>query len=134
MNLDKNKFKKKNETKRNINTNKCRFKTHNKIINKRELKKNLFNNCMKQTHKLPLIRISKNKSIENTEIIEPKHKCRNYTFLKNDKTPRVLKPNENKNPLRINFNSLNKYYNEEKKKNNKTIINFFSKKDNDFYY
>ena len=134
MNLDKNKFKKINETKRNINTNKCRFKTHNKIINKRELKKNLFNNCLKQTHKLPLIRISKNKSIENTEIIEPKHKCRNYTFLKNDKTPRVLKPNENKNPLRINFNSLNKYYNEEKKKNNKTIINFFSKKDNDFYY
>ena len=134
FNLDKNKYKKISKTIRNININKCRFKTQNKIINKRDLKKNLFNNYMKQTHKLPLIRISKNKSIENTDIIEQKCKHRDYTFIKTDKNPKELKSNENKKLFRINFNSFSKHYNEEKKRNNKTIINFFSKKDNDFYY
>ena len=134
LNPDKNKYKKINKTIRNINMNKFRYKTKDKIINKKDLKKNLFNNYMKQFHKLPLIRLSKNKTIDHIELIEPKNKCRNRTFLKADKNPKVFKPNENKNLLGLNFNSFREFYNEDKKKNNRTIINFFSKKDNDFYY
>jgi hypothetical protein len=54
------------------------------------------------------------------------------TFLSNEKIKNSI-PKVNRIISKFSFNYNNNFEFDEKK-NNKTIINFFSKKDNDFYY
>ena len=135
LSLSKNKYKKINRAIKYMNLNKGRLKLKNneKNINKKEFKQNLFNDYMKQSTKLPLLNISKRHYNDNTELTGSKSKEKNYTILKEDKIQKWLKPKESKKNKRSIFNSFLKY-NYDDKKDNKTIINFFSKKDNDFYY
>ena len=89
---------------------------------------------MKDSNKLPLIKLSKKKFQENTELNDSKKTKNNLTFLQENKIKKLFKQNELKKKIKINFNSLYNFDSDERKNNNKTIINFFSKKDNDFYY
>ena len=136
LKLSKEKYKKINKAIKCLNLNKSRFKFKDKIINinKKEIKKNLFNNYMKDAYKLPLIKLSKKKSPENTELIETTKPNKNLTFLQEHKIKKIFKPNIIKKNNKIDFNSFNNLESDERKNNNKTIINFFSKRDNDFYY
>ena len=136
LKLSKEKYKKINKAIKCLNLNKSRFKFKDKIINinKKEIKKNLFNNYMKDAYKLPLIKLSKKKSPENTELIETTKPNKNLTFLQEHKIKKIFKPNFIKKNNKIDFNSFNNLESDERKNNNKTIINFFSKRDNDFYY
>ena len=136
LKLSKEKYKKINKAIKCLNLNKSRFKFKDKIINinKKEIKKNLFNNYMKDAYKLPLIKLSKKKSQENTELIETTKPNKNLTFLQEHKIKKIFKPNFIKKNNKIDFNSFNNLESDERKNNNKTIINFFSKRDNDFYY
>ena len=87
---------------------------------------------MKQSDKLPLINLSNRNSQQNRKIINLKARDKNETF---DKTKNKYKwpiTTQNKKNKRTSFNDF--LFNYDDKKDNKTIINFFSKKDNDFYY
>jgi hypothetical protein len=130
--INNTKYKKLNKTLRNININKTRFKYKDKFINKNNFKKSLLNDYVKNSKKLPLIKLTKKKSLENTELLDSKIRERNMTFLSNEKiknsTPKV---NRIINKFSFNYNNNFEF---DEKKNNRTIINFFSKKDNDFYY
>ena len=136
MNLSKEKFKKINKTIKGLNLKNPRFKYKDKFINinNRKIKRNIFNNYMKDSNKLPLIKLSKKKFQENTELNDSKKTKNNLTFLQENKIKKLFKQNELKKKIKINFNSLYNFDSDERKNNNKTIINFFSKKDNDFYY
>ena len=89
---------------------------------------------MKESNKLPLIKLSKKKFQDNTELNGSKKINKNLTFLQENKIKNLFKQNDIKKKIKINFNSLFNIDSDERKNNNKTIINFFSKKDNDFYY
>ena len=136
LNLSKEKFKKINKTIKGLNLKNPRFKYKDKFINinNRKIKRNIFNNYMKDSNKLPLIKLSKKKFQENTELNDSKKAKNNLTFLQENKIKKLFKQNELKKKIKINFNSLYNFDSDERKNNNKTIINFFSKKDNDFYY
>ena len=136
LNLSKEKYQKINKTIKNLNLKNPRFKYKDKFINinNRKIKRNLFTNYMKDSNKLPLIKLSKKKFQENTELNDSKKIKNNLTFLQENKIKKLIKQNEPKKKIKINFNSLYNFDGEERKNNNKTIINFFSKKDNDFYY
>ena len=130
--INNTKYKKLNKTLRNININKTRFKYKDKFINKNNFKKSLLNDYVKNSKKLPLIKLTKKKSLENTELLDSKIRERNMTFLSNEKIKNSM-PKVNRIVNKISFNYNNNFEFDEKK-NNRTIINFFSKKDNDFYY
>ena len=130
--INNTKYKKINKTLRNININKTRFKYKDKFNNKNIFKKSLLNDYVKNSKKLPLIKLTKKKSLENTELLDSKIRERNMTFLSNEKIKNSM-PKVNRVINKFSFNYNNNFEFDEKK-NNKTIINFFSKKDNDFYY
>ena len=130
--INNTKYKKLNKTLRNININKTRFKYKDKFINKNNFKKSLLNDYVKNSKKLPLIKLTKKKSLENTELLDSKIRERNMTFLSNEKIKNSM-PKVNRIINKFSFNYNNNFEFDEKK-NNTTIINFFSKKDNDFYY
>jgi hypothetical protein len=136
LNLSKEKYKKINKDIKYLNLKNPRFKYQDKFINinNRKIKRNLFSNYMKESNKLPLIKLSKKKFQENTELNGSKKINKNLTFLQENKIKNVFKQNDIKKKIKINFNSLFNIDSDERKNNNKTIINFFSKKDNDFYY
>jgi len=132
LSFGKNKYKKITKAIKYMNLTKGRlkFKYNDKIINKQELKNNLFNNYIEQSNQLPPLNLSKRHYNENTEIIDSKSKDKNSTFLKVNKRKTLfdLKKNKKNNTLLFNYDY------DDNKKDKKTIINFFSKKDNDFYY
>ena len=135
LSLSKKKYKKINKVVKYMNLNKGRLKLkyNEKNNNKKEFKHNLFNDYMKHSTKLPLLNISKRHYNDNTELTGSKSKEKNYSILKEDKLKKWFKPKVKEINKRSIFNSFRKY-NFDDKKENKTIINFFSKKDNDFYY
>ena len=116
----------------NFKKERLKLKCREKYFNKTVIKKNIFNFHTKQSKILPLIDSSRRKKYANNEIPEVKPKNKNYSFIKANKVqkwfPKKLQVNKG-----ISFNSVLNCKNEDKK-DNKTIINFFSKKDNDFYY
>ena len=132
LSFGKNKYKKITKAIKYMNLTKGRlkFKYNDKIINKQELKNNLFNNYIEQSNQLPPLNLLKRHYNENTEIIDSKSKDKNSTFLKVNKRKTLfdLKKNKKNNTLLFNYDY------DDNKKDKKTIINFFSKKDNDFYY
>ena len=136
LNLSKEKYKKINKDIKYLNLKNPRFKYQDKFINinNRKIKRNLFSNYMKESNKLPLIKLSKKKFQDNTELNGSKKINKNLTFLQENKIKNLFKQNDIKKKIKINFNSLFNIDSDERKNNNKTIINFFSKKDNDFYY
>lgn len=132
MSFSKNKFRKIKENLKHSNNKNFTFKFKDKYVNKKELKKKLLSKYMKQSDKLPLINLSNRNSQQNRKIINLKARDKNETF---DKTKNKYKwpiTTQNKKNKRTSFNDF--LFNYDDKKDNKTIINFFSKKDNDFYY
>lgn len=132
MSFSKNKFRKIKENLKQSNNKNFTFKFKDKYVNKKELKKKLLSKYMKQSDKLPLINLSNRNSQQNRKIINLKARDKNETF---DKTKNKYKwpiTTQNKKNKRTSFNDF--LFNYDDKKDNKTIINFFSKKDNDFYY
>jgi hypothetical protein len=83
LNLSKEKFKKINKTIKGLNLKNPRFKYKDKFINinNRKIKRNIFNNYMKDSNKLPLIKLSKKKFQENAELNDSKKTKNNLTFL-----------------------------------------------------
>ena len=136
LNLSKEKYQKINKTIKGLDLKNPRFKYKDKFlnINNRKIKRNLLSNYMKDSNKLPLIKLSKKKFEENTEFNDSKKVKNNLTFLQENQVKKLFKKNDMKKKIKINFNSLYNFDSDERKNNNKTIINFFSKKDNDFYY
>ena len=117
----------------NLNKRSFNYKFKDKYVNKKDIKKKLFNTNMTTINKLPLINTSKRKSPSNTKRIESKSRENTYQFFKKNRVQKWVYLRENKN---IKRNSVKPFLNrfDDEKKENKTIINFFSKKDNDFYY
>ena len=117
----------------NLNKRSFNYKFKDKYVNKKDIKKKLFSTNMTTINKLPLINTSKRKSPSNTKRIESKSRENTYQFFKKNRVQKWVYLRENKN---IKRNSVKPFLNrfDDEKKENKTIINFFSKKDNDFYY
>ena len=117
----------------NLNKRSFNYKFKDKYVNKKDIKKKLFSTNMTTINKLPLINTSKRKSSSNTKRIESKSRENTYQFFKKNRVQKWVYLRENKN---IKRNSVKPFLNrfDDEKKENKTIINFFSKKDNDFYY
>lgn len=135
LNLDLSNNKYKKIPKKMIHTTKNKFKFRNRIINinKKEIEKNLFFDYRKNIHKLPIIQLSKKHSPEHSELKEFKNRTKEISFMEKMKNKYISKKNENKKN-KIRFNSFRIFNNENKIKDNKTIINFFTKKNKDFYY
>ena len=83
MNLSKEKYQKINKTIKGLDLKNPRFKYKDKFlnINNRKIKRNLLSNYMKDSNKLPLIKLSKKKFEENTELNDSKKAKNNLTFL-----------------------------------------------------
>ena len=133
LNLSKNKYKK--ISKNMIQTSKNKFKFKNRIINinKNEIEKNIFNNFPNDKNKFPIINLPKLKSRENSELKEYKTRNKEKSFFELKKNKETLKKKEDRKN-KIKFNSFRIFNDSNKIKENKTIINFFTKRNKDFYY